>query len=170
MLIRYFFLISETFELTLKTFQRVDVLVNNAGIGGEQNPRRVLDVNLMGPMIGCQLALKYMGKSNGGQGGMVINIASTSGFVPCSAMPAYVSSKHGVVGLTRCYGLPYHLDKDGVTFAALCPYFIDTPLLKHSSTGLLYPGLDFSKRTDLLSLLESCPTCLANEYSFNEKM
>ncbi|GFY66815.1 15-hydroxyprostaglandin dehydrogenase [Trichonephila inaurata madagascariensis] len=52
-----------TFELTLKTFHRVDVLINNAGILLEQDPHTLLSVNLLGPIIGCQTAFKYMGKS-----------------------------------------------------------------------------------------------------------
>ncbi|GFS87433.1 15-hydroxyprostaglandin dehydrogenase, partial [Nephila pilipes] len=69
--------------------------------------------------------------------------------LPASALPVYVATKHGVVGLTRSYGLPYHFDRDGVMFAALCPSFINTDLLKTSVT--LKKGTDFTKRTDLMS-------------------
>ncbi|GIY98680.1 15-hydroxyprostaglandin dehydrogenase, partial [Caerostris extrusa] len=140
-----------TFDLTLKTFDRVDVLINNAGIILEQDPETLFSVNLLGPMIGCQTAIKYMGKSHGGKGGMVINMASILGFVPFSAAPAYVASKHGLIGLTRSFGLPYHLEKDGIIFAALCPSFTDTDLLKSISTNSLVPGLDYSNHKDIMS-------------------
>ncbi|GBN15146.1 hypothetical protein AVEN_35351-1 [Araneus ventricosus] len=65
-------------------------------------------------------------------------------------MPAYVASKHGVVGLTRSFGLPFHYNKDEIIFAALCPFFVETDILK-SANQTLDPTLDFSKRTDLMS-------------------
>ncbi|GFU02239.1 3-beta-hydroxycholanate 3-dehydrogenase [Nephila pilipes] len=69
----------EVFDLTLKTFHRVDVLVNNAGILNEHEPQKVTDVNLVGTIYGCRMAFKYMGRSNGGNGGFVINTASLAG-------------------------------------------------------------------------------------------
>ncbi|GFW13159.1 hypothetical protein TNCV_4120611 [Trichonephila clavipes] len=138
----------KVFDLILEKFHRVDLLVNNAGILNEYEPQKVMDINLVGTIYGCRVALKYMGKSTGGSGGFVINIASIAGILPASALPVYVASKHGVVGLTRSYGLPYHFERDGVTFAALCPSFINTDLLKTGVT--LKEGQDFSKRTDLM--------------------
>ncbi|GIY47625.1 15-hydroxyprostaglandin dehydrogenase [Caerostris darwini] len=138
------------FDLTLKTFSKIDLLVNNAGIIREQEPHKVLDVNLMGPINGCKTALKYMGKSNGGTGGMVINTASIAGFLPIASIPVYVASKHGVIGLTRSFGRPYHLEKDAVIFTAICPSFIRTKLL-NSIDDTLVSGLDFSQRTELMS-------------------
>ncbi|XP_054716615.1 15-hydroxyprostaglandin dehydrogenase [NAD(+)]-like [Uloborus diversus] len=132
--------LKRTFDLTVGTFKTVNLLVNNAGIVWEQNPRKTIDVNLMGPIFGCQLALKYMGKTNGGKGGVVINIASTGGFLPAAALPCYHASKHAIIGLTRSYGLPYHLERDGVLFGAVCPHFIDTDILRNPKT--LVEGLD----------------------------
>ncbi|GFR10677.1 15-hydroxyprostaglandin dehydrogenase [Trichonephila clavata] len=139
----------KVFDLTLEKFNRVDVLVNNAGILNEYEPQKVIDVNLVGTIFGCRAVLKYMGKSNGGKGGFVINISSIAGLLPESAIPVYAASKHGIVGLTRSYGRPYHFKKEGVTFAALCPSFINTDLLRTAVT--LIKGADFTKRTDLMS-------------------
>ncbi|CAL1292576.1 unnamed protein product [Larinioides sclopetarius] len=138
------------FDQTLATFHRVDVLVNNAGILTEVELRKMLDINLLGPIIGCQTALKYMGKSNGGNGGIVINTASVAGLLPFAEIPVYVASKHGVVGLTRSYGMPFHFERDEVTFVALCPSFINTILLE-TRNKTLNPEVDFSKRSNLLS-------------------
>ncbi|GFR22663.1 15-hydroxyprostaglandin dehydrogenase [Trichonephila clavata] len=138
------------FDLTLTTFQRVDVLINNAGIIREQDPKKVIEVNLMGPILGCLAAIKYMGKSKGGKGGIVINTASVAGFLPIADIPIYVASKHGVVGLTRSYGTKYHFDKDGIIFCALCPSFTETELVMKSKSNTVGSD-DFSKRKDLMS-------------------
>ncbi|KAF8781891.1 15-hydroxyprostaglandin dehydrogenase [NAD(+)] like protein [Argiope bruennichi] len=121
---------TNVFEKMLEKFKRIDVLVNNAGIVDEESPRKCLEVNLLGPLIGCHTALKYMGKSNGGNGGVVINTASLAGFVPATTVPAYTASKHGIIGLTRSFGLPLHFDKDGIVFAALCPSLVNTTIIK----------------------------------------
>ncbi|GFT73840.1 15-hydroxyprostaglandin dehydrogenase [Nephila pilipes] len=141
----------QVFDLTLRTFHKIDVLVNNAGIIREQEPQTVVEVNLMGPIFGCLTALKYMGKSKGGRGGIVINTASIAGFVPIADVPVYVASKHGVVGLTRSYGTQYHFDKDGIIFAALCPSFTRTELVLESRNNTVRCDNDFSKRSDLMS-------------------
>ncbi|XP_055932304.1 15-hydroxyprostaglandin dehydrogenase [NAD(+)]-like [Argiope bruennichi] len=141
---------TKLFEETLKHFKKVDVLVNNAGILLEQQPRKCIEVNLLGPLVGCHTALKYIGKSNGGNGGVVINTASLAGFVPIAETPAYVASKHGVVGLTRSFGMPFHYNKDEITFAAICPHFVDTDILK-STNKTLDPTFDFSKHPDKIS-------------------
>ncbi|XP_054717597.1 uncharacterized short-chain type dehydrogenase/reductase y4vI-like [Uloborus diversus] len=133
--------IERVFEHTKNKFQRVDVLVNNAGIGEHENPRKVIEVNVMGPIFGCRLALKHMGTSNGGKGGVVINTASVSGFLPNEALPSYTASKHAVIGLTRCYGLPSHLSRDGIIFSAICPHFCDTDILNPARTNPI-EGLD----------------------------
>jgi len=139
------------FDYTRRHCKRLDVVINNAGIILEQNPQKTIDVNLMGPLIGCQLALEYMGKSNGGKGGMVINTASILGFLPYHALPAYTASKHGVIGLTRSYGLPYHLEREGVLFTAICPSFTDTHLLTDCYTNTLISEFDPYKDHEVMS-------------------
>lgn len=138
------------FEFALKEFNKIDLVIDNAGVILEDDPRKTLDINLMGPIIGCQLALQYMGKRNGGKGGMVINTASILGFLPYHALPAYTASKHGVIGLTRSYGVPYHLERDGVFFTAICPSFTDTEILHKCRTNSLVPGFDPYKEHDVM--------------------
>lgn len=139
------------FEFTLKEFKRIDVVVNNAGIIHEQNARKTVDVNLMGPILGCQLAFQYMGKSKGGKGGIVINMASIVGFLPCHALPIYCATKHAVVGLTRSYGTPYHLERDGIIFSALCPSFTDTAILESCRTNSLIPEFNAYEEHDIMT-------------------
>lgn len=145
--------LEEVFTKTQKEFGRIDVVVNNAGIADETNPEGMVATNFMGPIYGCQLALKFMGTKNGGRGGAVVNISSITGVIPHPGIPVYTASKHAVVGLTRSYGSEVHYKENGVTFMAICPYYIRTALLK--AAKLVVPG----DGTALPALLE--PKCVA---------
>jgi meso-butanediol dehydrogenase/(S,S)-butanediol dehydrogenase/diacetyl reductase len=118
---------------TVKAFGRVDVLVNNAGVGYIMEPftefkttswDAVLDVNLKGAFLCSKHAAIQMIAQGGG--GSIINIASQaakSGF-PFAA--AYTASKHGLVGLTRSNAI--ELGKQGIRVNAVCPNHITTGL------------------------------------------
>jgi len=54
---------------------------------------------------GTLLGLQYMGKDEGGKGGVVVNIASILGLAPFSGSPIYTASKHAVIGLSRSFGV-----------------------------------------------------------------
>lgn len=109
-----------------KTFGRLDIVVNNAGFAGEARWRKIFEVNTMAVYFGTLLALKYMGRDRGGQGGHVINIASIAGLVACPAIPAYNASKYGVIGLTRAFGSDLYYSRTGVKVSCLCPEPIET--------------------------------------------
>lgn len=121
-----------TFTKTRKEFGRIDVLVNNAGILDDDHPDRTVAINLMGSIIGCELAFKYIGTNNGGNGGSVVNVSSVLGFIPFPKAPVYSATKHAVIGLTRSYGDPTYLEKYGIIFTAMCPYYVITPLLENA--------------------------------------
>jgi len=108
------------------------VVVNIAGIKGEQNWDELYDINLKGVHLGIETALNHLSKEKGGPGGIVINISSTCG-VTCHgdmyATPAYTASKHAVTALTRTFGHKFWLDRTGVSVAAVAPYYIATPFL-----------------------------------------
>ncbi|KAK8729567.1 hypothetical protein OTU49_008552, partial [Cherax quadricarinatus] len=82
----------------------ISLLINNAGIGNEQNWQKTIDVNLGGCMRGTLLALERMGINLGGDGGVVVNISSIAGLKPTPLGPVYAATKHAVVGLTRSLG------------------------------------------------------------------
>ena len=118
---------------TVRQFGRLDVLVNNAGIGylmqlvtelTWSDWETVLAVNLGGPFLGTKHAATQMIAHGGG--GRIINIASQaakSGF-PYAA--AYTSSKHGLIGLTRATAV--ELGPHGITVNAVCPNHVTTGL------------------------------------------
>lgn len=114
-------------------FGGVDVLVNNAGIGFMMKPMlevepadwaKVIAVNLSGAFYCTQAAAKAM--ISGGKGGRIINIASQAAKSAFPHLPAYVSSKHGMIGLTRASAT--ELGAHGITVNAVCPNHVTTAL------------------------------------------
>lgn len=116
---------------------RVDVLFNNAGIGGggplEQTPlsdwRRIIEIDLMGVVHGVHHFVPRMKAQP--SGGHVVNTASMLGVTPAPGLAPYCAAKHGVVGLTEA--LQAELAPDGVTFTALCPGIISTAIVGESA-------------------------------------
>lgn len=119
---------------TVETFGGVDIFVNNAGIGFRMKPLleveieiewdQVIGVNLSGAFYGTQAAARAMVAR--GQGGRIINIASQAAKTGFPHLPAYVSSKHGMIGLTRASAV--ELGKHGITVNAVCPNHVTTGL------------------------------------------
>ena len=112
------------------------IAVNNAGIGGEQNLigdysleswRQVIEVNLNAVFYGLKAQLPSMA---GNGGGSIINMASILGSVGFPTSSAYVTAKHGLVGLTQNAALEYGAKK--VRTNAVGPGFIHTPLVDKS--------------------------------------
>ncbi|KAK8758601.1 hypothetical protein V5799_003765 [Amblyomma americanum] len=124
----------DCFVRVKKKFGRLDIVVNNAGLAGEERWRRVFEINTMAVYFGTLLALKYMGKDRGGEGGHVINIASIAGLVACPAIPAYNASKYGVIGLTRAFGSDLYYSRTGVKVSCLCPEPIETDMWRGISS------------------------------------
>ena len=92
----------------------LDILVNNAGIASDGGPyaiddlpreawARVLEVNLTGVFLCSKHAVRRM--KHRGEGGSIVNVASTTGLVGLADVQAYGASKHGVAGLTKALAL-----------------------------------------------------------------
>ncbi len=118
----------------LQRHGRLDIAVNNAGIGGLTVPtaeyppdawRQVIDINLSGVFYGMKPQIASMLSTGGGA---IVNIASILGAVGFATAPAYTAAKHGVVGLTRTSALEYAAL--GVRINAVGPAFIHTPMIR----------------------------------------
>ncbi|XP_064490195.1 15-hydroxyprostaglandin dehydrogenase [NAD(+)]-like [Ornithodoros turicata] len=124
----------DCFREVRKSFGRLDITVNNAGVAVESRWRKIFEINTMAVYLGTQLGIKYMGKSNGGHGGYIVNIASIAGLVACPAIPAYNASKYGVIGLTRAFGTDFYYKGSNVKVSCLCPEPVETDLWRGIST------------------------------------
>lgn len=120
-------------DKTVDLLGSVDIFVNNAGIGFMMRPLlevepgdwdTVIAVNLSGAFYCTQAAAKAM--IAGGRGGRIINIASQAAKTGFTHLPAYVSSKHGMVGLTRACAV--ELGTHNITVNAVCPNHVTTGL------------------------------------------
>lgn len=117
----------------VERFGSIDIQVNNAGVGYLMSPVQeidetdwdtVLDVNLKGTFLGTKHAAREMIAQ--GHGGRIINISSQGGKSGFPHASAYVSSKHGIVGLTRAAAID--LGPHGITVNAVCPNHVTTGL------------------------------------------
>jgi NAD(P)-dependent dehydrogenase (short-subunit alcohol dehydrogenase family) len=130
-------------KAAVDTYGRLDAAVNNAGIGGEANMtadyslegwHKVIDINLHGVFYGMKYEIPALLASGGGA---IVNVSSILGLVGWSNAPAYVTAKHGVVGLTRAAAAEYA--QQGIRINAVNPGFIETALL--AGAGIT-PGSD----------------------------
>ena len=120
-------------DLAVRKGGKLDLLVNNAGIGGPQAMtgdypldgwRQVMSVNLDSVFYGLRYAIPEMLKTGGGS---IVNMASILGTVGFANSSAYATAKHGLLGLTQTAALEY--SAHGIRINAVGPGFIDTPLL-----------------------------------------
>jgi NAD(P)-dependent dehydrogenase (short-subunit alcohol dehydrogenase family) len=119
---------------TVERFGRLDVMVNNAGIGLGLVPiteltveawRQNLDVMALGTMLGIRESARQMIRQ--GEGGAIINIASQAGKTGWPLLGAYCAAKFAIVGLTQVAAK--ELGRHQITVNSVCPGTVETPLL-----------------------------------------
>ena len=130
-------------KATVDTFGRIDCFFNNAGIEGKVMPiaeydeavfDAVIGVNVKGVFLGLRHVLPQMIRQNSGT---IVNTASVAGLVGTPGMPAYVASKHAVLGLTKTAA--GEVARQGIRVNAVCPGPVDTRMI-HALEEQLSPG------------------------------
>jgi 3-hydroxybutyrate dehydrogenase len=117
----------------------VDILVNNAGVQHvapveefpEDRWEQLIRIMLIAPFLLTKYALPSMYARGWGR---IVNIASIHGLVASPYKSAYISAKHGVIGLTRTVAV--EAGERGVTCNAICPSYVRTPLVEHQIDDL----------------------------------
>lgn len=121
-------------QQTIDRYGRLDYACNNAGIGGEaaltadyseESWNKVISINLTGVWLCMKYEIRQMLEQGGGS---IVNMASILGWVGFQTAPAYVASKHALLGLTKNAAIEY--GKQNIRVNAVCPAFIRTPLIE----------------------------------------
>lgn len=121
-------------ENTVDQFGSVDILVNNAGIQfvspidefPEDKWDAIIAINMNSAFHTTKACLPGMKKKGWGR---VINIASAHGLVASPFKSAYVTAKHGIIGMTKTIAL--EVATNGITCNAICPGYVNTPLVQN---------------------------------------
>jgi NAD(P)-dependent dehydrogenase (short-subunit alcohol dehydrogenase family) len=132
---------------TMKKFNRVDALVNNAGISNispalvttTEKYRQVLEVNLVAPFILAKEFGKIMLDAGAGA---IVNVASVAGLQGVADRTAYNASKHGLIGLTRTLAVEW--GARGVRVNAVCPGWVKTEMDHKDQAGGTYTDQDIT--------------------------
>ena len=156
-------------------YGRLDVLVNNAGVGigaqlGEIQTKRMdmqLDINLRSIILfyrECLPMLQAAGAEH--KNALVVNTASIAGKRGEGWLSVYAAAKHGVVGWTE--SMNRELAKDGIKSTALCPAFVDTPMTDFVKEHV--PAEEMIRPWDIAEsvryLLKVSPACVVPEIMF----
>ncbi len=126
--------VKEVFQVAVGKFQKIDILINNAGISQMslfENTnlsifKKVMDVNFYGSVYCTKYALPYLKKSKG----QIITLSSVAGFSPLYGRTAYAASKHALHGFFN--SLQAEVRDDGISVLLACPSFVKTNIEKRT--------------------------------------
>jgi len=136
--------VSKLFTRSVELFPELDGVVNNAGVHigkpfteyGMDEFDRMMRINVYSVFQLTQLAIKHMQSLGRGK---VINIASTAGKWESMNQAAYNTTKHAVVGLTRCVALENA--KNNINVNAICPGLVETDIIHNAASRMEEAGL-----------------------------
>ena len=153
--------VTDMFNKVEKVHGRIDIFVNNAGIW-DVNPtvkgvadidaasyEKIMDINVKGALLCCKNVVPFFRRAGGG---VVVIISSIAGLIGGTRNPAYIMSKHAVIGLTRNMAVDYA--KENIRVNAVCPGLIDTDLTSYLLRS--YAGENVEEMRD--TMLRSYPT------------
>ena len=131
--------VEKLFGTIQKEIGRLDILINNAGIGifsplvdfSVSDFYKVIDTNLKGTFLCCRHAMRIMIPQ---QSGYIINISSVVGFKGYPNQAIYTASKHGIMGLTKSLAAEAH--ESGVRVSAVLPGGVDTDMAAEARPDL----------------------------------
>ncbi|PEL11151.1 SDR family NAD(P)-dependent oxidoreductase [Bacillus sp. AFS017336] len=127
--------IKQMINETVNKYSKLDIMYANAGVADDAPAhelsfdkwKRTIDINLSGVFLSDKYSIEQFLKQ--GTGGVIVNAGSIHSFVALPGPTAYSSSKGGVKLLTQNLCTAYA--KNGIRINAICPGYIDTPLLKN---------------------------------------
>jgi len=129
--------VTDAVATVVRTFGRLDLAVNNAGIALPRQPvdkipvadwQRVMEINLNGVFYCLRAEIPAMLEAGGGS---IVNMASVLGLVGMTDAAAYVAAKHGVIGLTKTAAVEYATRN--IRINAVAPGFVDTAMMNQES-------------------------------------
>ncbi|MDV7240548.1 MULTISPECIES: SDR family NAD(P)-dependent oxidoreductase [Rhodococcus] len=121
-------------DATLDRYGALRYAVNDVGLGhvgpfiaelSDEDWRKVIDVNLTSVFYGIRAVIPAMAAAGGGA---IVNVASVAGVWATAGNSAYVTAKHGLIGLTKAAALEY--GPDGIRVNVVGPGYVDTPLMR----------------------------------------
>jgi NAD(P)-dependent dehydrogenase (short-subunit alcohol dehydrogenase family) len=152
-------------------YGRIDVLMNNAGVGiggaiAEAETKKLdmqIDVNLRAVYLATRDAIPMLKAAGADGGAMIVNTASIAGKRPQGWLAAYSATKAGVIALTEATSK--ELAGDGVRCTAICPGFVDTPMTEWARGDV--PPSEMIRPEDVAEivrcLLRLSPACIVPE-------
>ncbi|KAK9812689.1 hypothetical protein WJX72_002127 [[Myrmecia] bisecta] len=145
------------FQSHMDAYGQLDIAVLNAGVSEMGDVvtsegsgwQKALDIDLRAVLVGARLAARIMTAQ--GRPGIILATASAAGFFPIPSAPVYSASKAGVVHFVRAISRP--LMKRGIRVCALCPQYVDTPMVT-ATAGVRHVAQQMSGGAALLTVAQ----------------